>query len=74
LVWYLSEVSEGWNHSHADYPFVIFGGDGVGLSDRGRVLDVTGQGKTANDVWSSVAERFGVALDAFDTEHTGAFF
>jgi hypothetical protein len=25
-------------------------------------------------VWSSIAERFGVALDAFDTEHTEAFF
>jgi len=74
LVWYLSEVSEGWNHSHTDYPFVLFGGDGVGLTDRGRVLDVTGQGKTANDVWSSVAERFGVTLDPFDTEHSGAFF
>jgi hypothetical protein len=76
LVWYLSEVSEGWNHSHTDYPFVLFGGDGVGLTDRGRVLDVTGQGKTSNDVWSSVAERFGVTLTDgdFDTEHSGAFF
>jgi hypothetical protein len=74
LVWYLSEVAEGWNHSHTNYPFVLFGGDGVGLTERGRALDVSGQGKTANDVWSSIATRFGATLDAFETEHSGAFF
>jgi len=74
LVWYVSEVAEGWNHSHDDYPFVLFGGDGVGLTDRGRTLDVSGQGRTSNDVWSSIAERFGVALDPFEIDHTEAFF
>jgi hypothetical protein len=73
LVWYLSEVAEGWNHSHDDYPFVLFGGDGVGLDMRG-VLDVSGQGRTGNDVWSSIAQRFGATLDPFEIEHTEAFF
>ena len=68
LVWYLSEVSEGWNHSFEDYPFVFFGGDGVGLKSRARILDVSGQNHTSNDIWSALAPSFGTSLTDFATE------
>jgi hypothetical protein len=72
LVWYLNEVSEGWNHSFNDYPFVLFGGDNVGLKNRGRVVNVSGQGKTSNDVWSALAPAFGTTLGGFPTKSSGA--
>lgn len=71
LVWYLNEVSEGWNHSFDDYPYVLFGGDAVGLKARGRVVDVSGQNKTSNDVWSSIAPAFGTTLGSFKTKAGG---
>lgn len=71
LVWYINEVSEGWNHSFNDYPFVLFGGDGVGLRQRGRVVNVKDQGRTSNDVWSSFAPMFGVELSSFGTKSSG---
>lgn len=74
LVFYINEVAEGWNHSFDDYPFVLFGGDGVGLEDRGRVLDVSGRGKTSNDVWSAIAPLFGATLTEFGTTHSTPVF
>lgn len=71
LVWYINEVSEGWNHSFNDYPFVLFGGDGVGLKARGRVLDVSGKGYTSNDIWTSLAPSYGTTLTGFGTKSTG---
>lgn len=71
LVWYLNEISEGWNHSFNNYPFVLFGGDGVGLKTRGRVLDVSGQDFTSNDVWTSLAPSFGTTLTGFPTKSKG---
>jgi hypothetical protein len=72
LVWYLNEVSEGHSHSFNDYPFVLFGGDGVGLKTRGRVFNVAGKGFTSNDVWTSLAPAFGTTLSGFGTKSTGA--
>jgi Protein of unknown function (DUF1552) len=70
LVWYINENSYGANHSLDDMPFVLFGGDGVGLTSRGRVADVSG--RTSNDVWLSIAKRFGVDdLTSLPTEHKG---
>jgi len=71
LVWYINEVSQGHDHSFNDYPFLLFGGANVGLVNRGRVLDVSGQGKTSNDVWSSLAPQFGGSLTSFETEASG---
>jgi hypothetical protein len=71
LVWYINEVAEGWNHSFDDYPFVLFGGDGVGLKTRGRTLDVTAQNRTSNDVWTSLAPSFDAQLTSFATASTG---
>lgn len=71
LVWYINEVSEGWNHSFNNYPFVLFGGEGVGLKNRGRVLDVSGKGHTSNDVWTSLAPSFGATLTDFSTKKLG---
>jgi hypothetical protein len=62
LVWYINECSRGSNHSFNDYPFLLFGGDGVGLRSRGRIFDVTGQDKTSNDVWASLAPAFKATL------------
>ncbi len=72
LVWYISEVSRGVNHSFDDYPFVLFGGDGVGLKTRERVLDVSKDGRTSNDVWTSLAPSFGGSLTSFGTSFTSA--
>jgi hypothetical protein len=70
LVWYINECSRGWDHLHTDMPFLLFGGDGVGLKDRGRVADVGGT--TSNDVWLSIAETFGMpGVTELETEHTG---
>jgi hypothetical protein len=70
LVWYLSENAEGWNHALEDMPFVLFGGDGVGLKNRGRVADVSGT--TSNDVWLSIANTFGMPdVKSFPTAFTG---
>jgi len=68
LVWYLSEVSEGWNHSFTDYPYLFFGGAGVGLTQRGRMLDVSGQGKLSNDVWTTLAPVFGGTITDFTSD------
>jgi hypothetical protein len=72
LVWYLNEVADGLGHTHNDYPFVLFGGNGVGLRTRGRILDVSGQGRTSNDVWSALAPSFGTTLGPFGTAASGA--
>ena len=70
LVWYISENCDGWNHSLDDMPFLLFGGDGVGLKSRGRVVDVSGT--TSNDVWLSIAPLFGMpGLKSFPTAFTG---
>lgn len=53
---------------------MLFGGDGVGLEARGRVLDVSGRGKTSNDVWSAIAPLFGASLTEFDTMHSTPVF
>jgi hypothetical protein len=71
LVWYINEISEGWSHSFNDFPFVLFGGDGVGLKDRGRILNVSGQGKTSNDVWTSFAPVFQTTLGGYATKASG---
>jgi hypothetical protein len=71
LVWYVNEVSEGWNHSFNDYPFLLFGGDGVGLRSRGRTLNVGGMGRTSNDVWSALAPIFGASIGALPTKSGG---
>jgi hypothetical protein len=70
LVWYINECSRGWDHLHTDMPFLLFGGDGVGLVDRGRVANVAGT--TSNDVWLSIAETFGMPdVTSFETDYTG---
>jgi hypothetical protein len=70
LVWYISENAEGWDHALDDMPFVLFGGDGVGLQNRGRIADVSGT--TSNDVWLSIAPIFGMGgVTGFETEYTG---
>jgi hypothetical protein len=70
LVWYINECAQGWNHDHSDMPFLLFGGDGVGLKDRGRVANVPGT--TSNDVWLSMAPHFGMpGLTSFETAFTG---
>lgn len=70
LVWYINECAQGWNHDHNDMPFLLFGGDGVGLKDRGRVANVAGT--TSNDVWLSMAPQFGIpGLTSFETPFTG---
>jgi hypothetical protein len=71
LVFYVNEVSEGWNHSFNDYPFLLFGGDGVGLKDRGRIVDVSGQNKTSNDIWTALAPVYGATLGPFGTMSGG---
>lgn len=70
LVWYINECSRGWDHLHTDMPFLLFGGDGVGLEDRGRVADV--EGTTSNDIWLSIAPTFGMPdVTEFETDYTG---
>ncbi len=70
LVWYINECAVGVNHDHSDMPFLLFGGDGVGLKDRGRVAHVPGT--TSNDVWLSMAPHFGMpGLTSFETAFTG---
>jgi len=70
LVWYINECSRGWDHLHTDMPFLLFGGDGVGLKDRGRVANVAGT--TSNDIWLSIAPTFGMPdVTSFETDHTG---
>ena len=70
LVWYINENAEGWDHAIDDMPFLLFGGDGVGLRNRGRIADVSGT--TSNDVWLSIASTFGMSgLTSFETEFTG---
>ncbi len=70
LVWYINENAEGWNHSMTDMPFVLFGGDGVGLKNRGRIAEVPGT--TSNDVWLSIAPLFGMPnVRSFPTAFTG---
>lgn len=70
LVWYVNECAQGWNHDHTDMPFLLFGGDGVGLKNRGRVADVSGT--TSNDIWLSIAPTFGMpGLTSFETAYTG---
>jgi hypothetical protein len=70
LVWYINENAEGWNHALDDMPFVLFGGDGVGLRNRGRIADVSGT--TSNDVWLSIAPTFGMdQVTGFETSYTG---
>lgn len=70
LVWYINENAEGWSHSLTDMPFVLFGGDGVGLKSRGRIADATG--RTSNDVWLSLAPFFGMGqVKSFPTAFTG---
>ncbi len=71
LVWYVNEISDGLVHSGTDYPFVVFGGNAVGLKQRGRILDVRTKGKTINDVWLSVADALGVDRPAFSTPASG---
>lgn len=63
LVWYVSEVATG-GHSLSNIPFLMFGGDGVGLKKRGRILDVNAKHST-NDVWTSIAPVFGTSLKSF---------
>jgi len=70
LVWYVNEIAEGWNHSFNNYPFLFFGGDGVGLKSRGRVLDVSNKGHTSNDLWTAIAPVFGTTLGPFPTKTT----
>ncbi len=70
LVWYISECAVGISHDPTDMPFVLFGGDGVGLTNRGRVADVSG--RVSNDVWLSIAPRFGMPqVTSFQTPFTG---
>jgi hypothetical protein len=70
LVWYINENAEGWSHSQTDMPFVLFGGDGVGLTNRGRIADVSGT--TTNDIWLSIAPLFGLpGVKSFPTAYTG---
>lgn len=70
LVWYINECAVGWNHNQEDMPFVLFGGDGVGLKNRGRIADVSGT--TSNDVWLSMAPHFGMPqVTSFETDFTG---
>ena len=69
LVWYVSEVATG-PHSFQNMPYLLFGGDGVGLKQRGRV--VVANGKTSTDIWLSMAPTFGMAqVTSFPTPHTG---
>jgi hypothetical protein len=70
LVWYMSECSVGLTHDETDMPFVLFGGDGVRLKNRGRVADVAGT--TSNDIWLSIAPQFGMpGVTSFETAYTG---
>jgi len=70
LVWYINECAVGWNHDHTDMPFVLFGGDGVGLKSRGRIANVSGT--TSSDVWLSMAPHFGMPqVTSFETDFTG---
>jgi hypothetical protein len=70
LVWYVNENAEGANHAWTNMPFLLFGGAGVGLQSRGRVADVSGT--TTNDLWLSIAARFGMPqVISFPTAHTG---
>lgn len=71
LVWYVNEVSDGLPHSGSNYPFMLFGGDGVGLKDRGRIADVTAQKPTTNDLWSAIGNVFGATLGPFTTRASG---
>ncbi len=70
LVWYINECSRGWDHLHTNMPFLLFGGDGVGLKDRGRVANVPGT--TSNDLWLSSAPTLGMpGVTSFETAFTG---
>lgn len=69
LVWYINEAAEGKSHSHVNMPFVLFGGDGVGLKNRGRIADVTGT--TSTDIWHSIAPVFGLPATTYQTPSTG---
>ncbi len=69
LVWYVSEIAQGVDHRHTNMPFVLFGGDGVGLTNRGIVFD--GGGRNSNDVWRSIAPVMGIALDDLVEPSTG---
>ncbi len=70
LVWYINECAVGVTHNQTDMPFVLFGGDGVGLKNRGRVADVSGT--TSNDLWLSIAPSFGMpGVTSFETAYTG---
>ncbi len=69
LVWYVSEIAQGWDHRHTNMPFVLFGGDGVGLDNRGAVFE--GGGRNTNDVWRSIAPVMGTTLDDLVEPSTG---
>jgi hypothetical protein len=69
LVWYLSEIAQGWDHRHTDMPFVLFGGDGVGLAGRGAPFDVGGRNST--DIWRSIGPVMGLDLDDLEEPSTG---
>jgi hypothetical protein len=69
LVWYINENAEGVNHAITDMPFVLFGGDGVGLKNRGRVVDVSG--KTSTDIWHSIAPVYGMPAATYQAPSTG---
>jgi hypothetical protein len=70
LVWYINENAEGWDHALDDMPFVLFGGDGIGLKARARIADVSGT--TSNDLWLSIAATFGMpGVKSFPTQFTG---
>ena len=70
LVWYINENAEGHDHNLSDMPFVLFGGDDVGLVQRGRIADVSGT--TSNDLWLSIAATFGMpAVKSLQTPFTG---
>jgi hypothetical protein len=69
VVWYVSEIAQGWDHRHTNMPLVLFGGDGVGLANRGTVFD--GGGSNTNDVWRSIATVMGTTLDDLVEPSTG---
>ncbi len=69
LVWYISEIAQGWDHRHTNMPFVLFGGDGVALNGRGAAFD--GGGRNSTDVWRSIGPVMGVELDDLEAPSTG---
>ncbi len=58
VVAFITAIDDGNGHGTDNMPVALFGGKSLGLA-QGRIVDAGG--RTMNDVWTAVAQAFGVA-------------